>query len=263
MPAPDRAQPDLSVIIPMLNERLRLAVSLPSIYRWLASSGIQAEIIVVDDGSTDGTAEAAEALLTELANEAGPLFRVFRHEGNQGKGAALRSGFRMARGRWFLLCDADESTPISEVMKLLEVSRNTGAALVLGSREAPGAVVQAVAHRKILGRVFQSAAVMLGLPAVSDSQCGFKLYRADLGAVLAEQMIENGFVSDVEQIIIARRNGFAEIEVGVVWTHKAGSRVRVLRDGIRMFAALLRLRARHGRVQAPVPAPGRAGGGSG
>lgn len=234
----------LSVVVPMFNEAARIPRSLPSMAAWLRGRDFSCELLAVDDGSTDATARVADRLLCEAAGGALVLTRLLRHERNRGKGAAVRTGFAAARGRRVLMCDADESAPIAEASKLLAAADAEGAALVIGSRAAPGARVEALPHRVALGRVFQAFTRLLGLPPVADSQCGFKLYDLALARRIAEEGAEDGYLMDIEHLLIARRAGARVAETGVVWRHQRGSKVRLLRDGLAMAAGAARLARR-------------------
>ena len=242
--------PFLSVVIPAYREEKRLPATLEALPRELAAAGIASyEAVVVDDGSPDGTSEVARR-----AAEANPRIRVLRHDANFGKGRAVRTGALAARGEWVLVTDADASTPASDVARLLAVGRR-GVPVVVGSRRVKGAEigVRQPLHREALGFAFAALRRLLVLPTVRDTQCGFKLFRADAARALFEAAREDGFVYDVEVLLLARQRGWQVVEVPVRWSDDPRTQVRALPASASMALGLLRLALR--RV---APAPSRA-----
>ncbi len=225
----------------MYNEGATIERVLRSVVAAVLPSGIEREVLVINDGSTDRT----HSRLYDAAQRAcgGNLVsaNIHVHEKNQGKGAAIRTGLGLGAGDWFLLTDIDMSTPISEVEKLLARARKDQAALVAGSRSVRGAKVSCLPHRFLAGRIFQLAARKNGLGWLKDSQCGFKLVRQDLAERLHSALEETGYLFDLEMVGLAMRWGFGVAEEGVVWKHQNGSKVNLLRDGARMWKDLERL----------------------
>jgi len=229
----------LSVVIPALDESGRLPPSLERIGTFLADNPtwLPAEIIVVDDGSRDGTAEAARSV--KLPNEI--ELRIANHHKNLGKGAAVRTGFGLSVGEWVLLTDADLSTPIEELPSLASIAEDGDVAI--GSRAVQRRLVEVrqPRHRDFMGRTFNLIVRMLGLSAIHDTQCGFKLFPGNLARDLAAVQHLDGFAFDVELIVIARSWGYPVHEVGVRWRHIEASRVLAVRHSAQMLRDLLRL----------------------
>ncbi|WP_211230003.1 dolichyl-phosphate beta-glucosyltransferase [Desulfovirgula thermocuniculi] len=238
-----------SVVVPAYNEETRLPGTLEAIRAHL--SGREYEVVVVDDGSSDRTAE--------VAGEFG--CRVVRHPRNLGKGTAVRTGVLASRGDLILVTDADLAAPVTELPKL-EAALERGADIAIGSREAPGARVRrASPGRKLAGRLFNLLVRLLtGLP-YRDTQCGFKLFRGEAARALFSRAACDGYCFEVEVLLLAREMGLRVEEVGVEWHDRPGSKVRLLRDGWRMFRELLELKRRLpcARKMIPLGLPGVAG----
>jgi dolichyl-phosphate beta-glucosyltransferase len=232
------------VIIPCFNERTRLRRTIDDVAAWAARRCRAIEIIVADDGSTDDTPAVAAQWIADV-----PALRVVALAHNQGKGAAVRAGMLEARGDWRAFIDADGAVPFEDI-EILERALAGGADLAVGSRVVDKSKVDALVHRQFLGFFFRALVRSLIVRTVDDTQCGFKLFRARAAeALFAEQRIA-GFAFDVEVIGRAERTGFHVAEVGVRWRERPGSKVRVLRDGLKMVVDVLRLRAMLG----PLPA---------
>lgn len=229
----------LSVVVPAYDEAARLPATLRAIRGFVEGAGglLPAEIVVVDDGSSDGTA----ALAAEAAHSAGMVeIRVVRLERNRGKGAAVRAGLAAARGASVLVCDADLATPIEELTALA----TAGVDVAVGSRALRRELisVRQPLRRDYLGRCFNLFLRALGLTRLRDTQCGFKLLNGQLARTLAPRLRLERFAFDVELLARAVRAGASVAEVPVRWHHVEGSRVRPLRDGLRMGMDALRLR---------------------
>ena len=235
----------LSVVIPAFNEARRLPASLRTLRDYLdgaGEDGEESEVLLVDDGSADGTAEAA---LEQAAQW--PRLRVLRLPENRGKGWAVRSGMLAARGELRLFTDADLSTPIQELPRLR--SHLSGKVqVVIGSRALPDSRVEVhqPRHREMMGRSYNRILQMLVLPGLRDTQCGFKLFTAKAAVACFEPLQTPGFGFDAEVLLRARRLGYDVAEVGVIWRHAENSRVSPLRDSAGVFLDLVRLRLRRG-----------------
>lgn len=250
-PLPDSRLPSLSVVIPAYDEAARILPYLQRVIDYLAKRGQPYEILVVDDGSGDETAALVEKLQAEE-----PALRLIRLEKNSGKGRAVRAGMREAKGTLRLFADADGAAPIEEVSRL-EAAIAAGAQVAIGSRflasRDPRYRVQARWHRSFLGNLFNGVIQRLGLAGITDTQCGFKLFPAAVAADLFAVSQIDGYGFDLELLYVARQRGYRIAEVPINWTDQPGSKVRVWRDGWRMFREMLAVRrhARQGRYAAP------------
>lgn len=233
--------PKWSVIIPAFNEADRLPPYLQEVISYFESRGDPYEVLVVDDGSRDGTADRAR----EVSRHA-PV-RVIALAGNEGKGAAVRRGMLAATGDYRVFADADGATPIAE-LKRLEAALAAGADVAIGSRavQDPGVAVVARPHRVAAGRVFNWLVARLGLAGIGDSQCGFKAFTASAAESLFRRVRTRGFGFDVELLLLARSCGFRVAEVPVNWVDKPGSKVGVLKTGPGMLWEIVRARLRLG-----------------
>ncbi len=256
VPAGAALTPRLSVVIPAFNEAERLPPTLARVFAYLGSAPawLPAEVVVVDDGSGDGTATAVRAL---PAPPPGVLLRVEEHAVNRGKGAAVRTGFAASRGQLVLLSDADLSSPIGELDRLAR--DHDGASVVIGSRALDRSLIHVRQpwYRDLMGRTFNLLVRLLAVRGLADTQCGFKLFPGSLARDLARAQRLDGFAFDVELLLLARHWGSAVREVPVRWDHVEASRVQALRHSSQMLRDLLRLlwwRAA-GRL-APRPASG-------
>ncbi|MFN7989691.1 MAG: dolichyl-phosphate beta-glucosyltransferase [Thermoanaerobaculia bacterium] len=244
--------PALSLVIPAYNEEKRLPVSLARIADWLGSRtpAISAELVVVDDGSADRTAAVAEKTAAGL----GLTARVIRFPENRGKGAAVRAGVLESAGEHVLVTDADLSTPIEEVDKLLAA----GAPVAIGSRGVDTTLVKQrqPLFRVASGKVFNLLVRVLAVSGIRDTQCGFKLFRRDAAREVFSRATVDRFAFDVEALLLARRLGYAIAEVPVLWFNSPDTRVG-FGGGLEAFAALFRIRwqvARTIRRNPPAPA---------
>jgi dolichyl-phosphate beta-glucosyltransferase len=228
----------LSIVIPANNEARRLPATLVAIAEYLEGSGRDAEVLVVDDGSTDGTAEAARA-----AAGRGMPPRVLVLDRNRGKGAAVREGMLAARGDYVLFMDADNSTHIAEVERLLAVAE-AGAPVVVGSRyiDRESIKIRQPWYRVALSRVGNRIIQMLVLRGVRDTQCGFKLFRRPAAHTLAARLTRERFSFDMELLVIAKSLGYEVREVPVNWYDTPGTRLRPIRSALRTLTDLLRIR---------------------
>jgi dolichyl-phosphate beta-glucosyltransferase len=232
----------LSVIIPAYNERGRLGGTLDAIQDWASRAAVACEVVVVDDASTDGTGE----LVT--GGTWPPLtVRLLRHDPNRGKGFSVRTGMLAATGRNLLMCDADQSAPIAEVEKLLPWL-DRGFDVVIGSRDMPDSVLDPpqAPLRRLMAWAFRSLRRRLLLPGLRDTQCGFKLFRADVARAVFSRQTVNGWVFDCEVLGLAERLGHRIKEVGILWRNHPHSRVRPLREAV---PALKALRSIHRRLK--------------
>jgi dolichyl-phosphate beta-glucosyltransferase len=240
-----RPAPALSIVIPAYNEARRLGTTLEAALAYLDESGIAAEVIVVDDGSSDRTAE--------VVLEFGRLdarVTLLRLEQNRGKGYAVRAGVLSSRGARVLFMDADLSTPMAELASL-QRAIDDGHDVAVGSRARQGAAttVQRSALRKLMGRSFNAFVRVVALGGIGDTQCGFKLFTRRSARFLFGAATIDRFAFDVEILLLARGR-FSVAEVPVAWKHVAESKVSPVRDAVSMAVDLLALRVRHASAQA-------------
>lgn len=251
----------LSIVVPAYNEEHRLEPTLRRVMDYIASRGLDAEVIVVDDGSRDRTSAIVHGLRDEFEN-----LRLIRLAENRGKGYAVRTGVINAWGRYVLFMDADGATSIDEIERL-ETAMQADAAIAIGSRQlrAPDVQVKARLVRRTMGRTFHRCVSLLTVRGIEDTQCGFKLFRADAAHDLFSRMRMDGFSFDVEVLLMAQRRGYPIAEVPVNWTHQPGSRVNLVADSLRMLRDLFVIRghAIRGDYDEPqiamLPQPVRAG----
>lgn len=242
-------RPQLAVVVPAYNEAHRLNETLPTMLAYLQAHCPSSELLVVDDGSTDGTAEVAETIFAH--NPAVPT-RVLRSPQNRGKGHAVRSGLLASKARIALFTDADLSTPFSELPKVVEPIEAGHYDVVFGSRALDRKLIghRQPWRREQGGKVFNGLVrLTTGLP-FSDTQCGFKAFRMDVARPVIEQARVDGFGFDVELLFLAREAGLRLLERPVRWDHTEGSKVHIVRDSLRMLNEILGLRARHARSSA-------------
>ena len=226
----------LSIIIPAYNEENRLPKSLGQVLRFLEGQSFTSEVIVVENGSADNTLDVAQEFAQKHAN-----VRVIKSD-QRGKGLAIQRGVKEAKGEYLFMCDADLSMPIEEISKFFPPKLNK-VDVAIGSREAPGAVrYNEPPYRHITGRVFNTLIHWLVLPGLQDTQCGFKCIRADIARDIFPRQTLTGWAFDVELLYIARRHGYQIVEIPIDWYFNADSKISVIRDSLRMFLDLLRIR---------------------
>jgi len=232
----------LSIVIPAYNEENRLPETLDRILAWLKQGDFTFyEVLIVDDGSSDGTAG-----LVERYRATHPGVRLLRNPGNRGKGYAIRNGMLEALGEWILYSDADLSTPIEEAPKLKDAADREGAAIAIGSRAIDRSLVTVhqSAFREYGGRFFNLVMRSLTGLDFQDTQCGFKLFRGDVAKQIFSKQNQDGFSFDVEDLVIAKKLGIRAIEVPVRWANAEGTKVS-MSQALKSFVDLVRIRRDH------------------
>jgi dolichyl-phosphate beta-glucosyltransferase len=234
------SDPFLSIIIPAHNEENRLSDTLAQVVKFLQPQPYSAEILVIENASRDNTLQIARDFATQ-----NPVIQAI-HLDQPGKGRAVQTGMLAARGEYRFFADADLSMPIIELSRFLPPA--VDAPIVIASREAPGAIrYNEPAYRHVTGRVFNNLIRALVLPGLQDTQCGFKMFRADVAKDLFKRQTLMGWSFDVEVLYIATLRGLDIVELPIPWYFNPDSKVNVLRDSWRMFRDLLIIR-RNGQL---------------
>lgn len=252
----DNPQPDneifLSVVIPAYNESARLPLSLQKVLDYLEAQPYLYEALVVDDGSSDDTADLAEAFIEQSTPQVSRTFRLIRNP-HRGKGYAVRTGMLAAQGRYILYSDADFSAPIEEVEKLLRYLQGKYD-VAIGSREGKGSErFDEPAYRHLMGRVFNTAVRLMALPQFNDTQCGFKAFRREAAHTLFRGVhlygdntpdVKGAMVTgfDVEVLYLGLKWGYKIKEVPVRWFYSKGANVNPIKDSYRMMKDIAKVR---------------------
>ena len=224
------APPELSIVIPSFNEELRLPGTLAHISSYIRASGRETEVIVVDDGSSDRTADVAKSFHREIQQ-----LRVVANNENRGKGYSVRHGMMEARGRIVLFTDADLSAPIEEADNLIAALADHDVAIGSRAMDRSLIAVRQSVFREYAGIIFNFIVrTILRLPFV-DTQCGFKAFRRDRCRVIFEQQRIERFGFDPELLYLARHHGLQAAEIPVRWAHSPATKVSMFRDSLQMF----------------------------
>ena len=224
----------LTLVIPVYREHRRLQESIRQIADFIASEErVAVDALFVDDGSPDDSAAIINALITDRDD---PQMRLLRYPVNQGKGHAVKTGVLAAEGDLILMSDADLSTPLGDWPKL-KAALDAGADIACGSRAVQGAHIgkPPPLHRRLLSRLFSMLVHMAGVRGIRDTQCGFKLFRAEAAKAVFGRLRIKRFAFDVEMIVVARDMGYKVEEVPVNWDYRGHSTVRVFSSGSRML----------------------------
>jgi dolichyl-phosphate beta-glucosyltransferase len=239
------AAPHLTVVIPAYNEESRLPKSLDRIVEYYAAQPYEWDVLVVSDGSQDRTGEIVRAKNDERV-------KLIEYQPNRGKGYAVRTGMLAAEGDLVLFCDADLATPQEETEKLLP-HLVEGARVAIGSRplHESNLEIRQPWYREMAGRGFNTMVQWLAIKGIKDTQCGFKMFDRSAAAEIFARCKLDGFGFDFEALMIARDLGYRIDEVPIRWRHMEGSKVNLVRDGLRMLRDLLKLRSmgKRGRLK--------------
>ena len=230
---------ELSIVIPAYNEAARLPATLKTIRDYLEKQTWSAEVIVVNDGSTDQTVGVVEELLTKWES-----LRLVDNHGNCGKGFSIRHGTLQAKGKIVLFSDADLSTPVSELPKLVMPILRDDCDITLGSRGIDRSLigVHQSRFREISGMIFNLLVqITIGLP-YKDTQCGFKAFKREASLPVFERQTIMGFGFDPEFLYIGRKRGLRIREIPIRWNHVEGTTVHLLQDSLKMFLDLILIR---------------------
>ncbi len=226
----------LSIIIPAHNEAQRLPVSLQQIDEFLSQQAYDYEVIVVENGSSDNTADVVRSFMAKM-----PYLRLIESD-KRGKGLAVQDGMLAANGTWRFMADADLSMPIEELAKFLPPTLDNFD-IAIGSREAPGAKrYNEPAFTHFRGRVFNKVIKWFALPDYEDTQCGFKCFHKDAAADLFAVQTLSGMSFDVELLFVAKQRGYKTHEIPINWYFDPDSKVRMIEDSLAMFGDILTIR---------------------
>ena len=228
----------VSLVVPAYNEEKRLGVTLQKIHAWMSDNFERFEVTVVDDGSTDRTAD----IVSEFSENA-PEVELLSLRENSGKGYAVRSGMMSAEGDYVIFTDADLSTPIEEVAKALDLMKQ-GYDVVIGSRALPESDVQVHQNvlRETMGKTFNLIVRMLsGLP-FPDTQCGFKCFTQKAAKDIFSRSVISGFAFDVEALVLAKKLGFRATDMPIRWINSPASKVKMFSSPLQMLAEVCKVR---------------------
>jgi len=230
---------DLSIIVPAYNEEQRLPPTLDRLYAFLQTQQLRWEIVVVDDGSRDGTCSVVEDAMLRI-----PHLRLVKQVPNRGKGAAVRRGMLAARGQLRVMCDADCSMPPEQLPRLLAPIIACESEIAIGSRYVEGAKsdIKQPRYRVLWSRLCNKVIQRSLVPGVRDTQCGFKAFTAEAARDLFGRGRIDGWAFDLEILALARRRGFAISEIGVEWSDDGRSRVNPLKDMWKVIREALTIR---------------------
>lgn len=230
--------PRLAVIVPAYNEQDRISPTLARLNEYLGAQAYSWKVVVVSDGSRDRTNQ----IVTEFA-AAHPGFELVDSHPNHGKGFVVRKGMLETEAEWLLFSDADLAAPIEEVEKLWKAVEN-GVPIAIGSRplKESNLEIRQPWYREMAGRSFNLAVQLFAVRGIKDTQCGFKLFRQDVARDVFNRCKLDGFGFDFEALMIARDLGYEIAEVPIRWSHQEGSKVNMVRDGLRMLSELVKLR---------------------
>jgi dolichyl-phosphate beta-glucosyltransferase len=236
----------ISVVIPAYNEEKRIGNSLSEARAFLGDSGMDYEVVVVDDGSSDRTSRIVERMA-----RISPKVRLVRYEENKGKGHALRTGVLVTKGDFVLVMDADLSTPLEELGKLIPYLAEGEFDVAIGSRAlALSDIIRKQPWwRRGMGKTFNRIVKMLVIGDFQDTQCGFKLFAGDIARKLFGEAKIDRFAYDVEILALAKKMGYSIKEVPIRWINSPESRVDPLKDSLRMLVDLVRIRLSVGKAE--------------
>ena len=236
---------ELSILVPAYNEEQRILPTLARIVEYMDERGVPYEIIVVDDGSRDATRQVVHSFAADH-----PTVRLESYDDergnplNRGKGYAVRRGVLAAKGRNILFSDADLSTPIEEMEKLLPSINEGKCGVAIASRALAGSnlAVHQPWYREAMGRTFNAFVQRLAVPGIQDTQCGFKAFSGEAARRIFNKARIDGFGFDTEVLFLARKYGYRVLEVPVTWRHRENSRVSPFVAPFQMMRELLQVR---------------------
>jgi dolichyl-phosphate beta-glucosyltransferase len=233
---------DISIVIPVFEESKKIGRDIEAASGFLESNHLDGEIIIVDDGSRDGTAEAAEktAVLSET------ILKVVRLQHHTGKGAAVRTGIKQTSGEYVMFADSGCCVPYRNVLDGLKLLKSGACDIADGSRKMPASSIRKVQswYRRVYARVFRWVVIYaMKIPAeITDTQCGFKIYKGDIGRKLYRECVTDGFMFDVEIIMRALKQGLRIKEFPIEWTCDRDSRLSPAKSLWRVLSELITIK---------------------
>ena len=235
---------DISIVIPVLNESKKIAADINSAAGFLKDNHFGAEIIVVDDGSYDNTAETAKQAAAALPPEI--EFKLLRSEKHLGKGHAVTTGIKQSRGEYVMFVDSGNCVPYEDALKGLELLKSGNCDIAHGSRKMPTSQIKTTQslYRRICSKIFHWFTIWyMKIPAeLTDTQCGFKLYKGDPARKLYGECITDGFMFDIEIVLRALLGGFRIKEFPITWSCDRDSRLSPTRNAERVFLELVKIK---------------------
>ncbi|MHB1457004.1 MAG: dolichyl-phosphate beta-glucosyltransferase [Armatimonadota bacterium] len=237
----EKTSPRLIIVIPAYNEAARILDSLTAIGLYIEKQDYTCKALVVDDGSTDSTLSKCRYFAQKH-----PWMQILSYNHNKGKGHAVRTGIIHSTADYYLICDADLATPIDELDGFWHFI-DEGADIVIASRPIQGShlMKRQPLYREMAGRALNHVIRILAVRDITDTQCGFKLFRGEAAKKIFSKCEINGWSFDIEVLYIAQKLGFNIKEAAVHWYHRPGSKIRFLRDGMRMLRDITRIRKMH------------------
>ncbi len=232
---------EISIVIPAYNEEPIIENTVRAVTDYFREKELNFEIIVVDDGSKDNTWLKLEKLKIEI-----PALKIIRHETNLGKGRSVKDGILSAEGELILFTDADLSAPLTNLNRMEEEIKK-GYSIVVGSRYVKGAVIKKrPLIRQILGKGFNILLKLLRLTDIKDTQCGFKLFKKEAAKDIFSEAKIYGYAFDVEILYLAKLKGYEIAECPILWIDRSDSKMKLIRDAIRMFKEVVMIKHYYG-----------------
>lgn len=230
---------EISIVIPAYNEEKRIENTIEKILNFFRKKNTDFEIIVVDDGSKDNTYLVAKSL-----KEKNKEVKIIKHAKNKGKGGAVKTGILNASGNYILFTDADLSTPIEEIDKLLYWIKEKNYDIVIGSRSLQNSKILTPQpfYRRIIGRIFPVLVRIILTNKFKDTQCGFKLFKNQIAKEIFNELKTENFAFDVEVLYRALKKGYKIKEIGVIWINSPYSTVKIFKDPFKMLFSLLKIK---------------------
>jgi len=224
----------ISLIVPAYNEEKLIASSIEKILSYMKSKGHNFELLVIDDGSKDTTAEKVKSITDDSLN-------LISYSPNGGKGYAVKQGMLAATGDFLVFLDADLATPIEELEKFLPLTDRFDVLIASRALRDSDVQIHQALYRELLGKIFNKIVQLLAVWGVKDTQCGFKLFSSKAADVIFKRQLIHGWAFDVELLFIARKHGFSIMEIPVTWINEENSQVSPLKSSIQMFVEILKI----------------------